>query len=108
MANQVDAWPPAHHYSIIPKYRALLFYRKRQVKPDSYLSAAPKLTWYTVRIKKPTNPEGGLAGSDDRLVSQSRGLLGGWGFAFASLGVVVALGPLVLRWSRMASARNGG
>ena len=33
---------------------------------------------------------------------------GGWGFAFASLGVVVVLGPLILRWSRMASARDDG
>ena len=33
---------------------------------------------------------------------------GGWGFAFASLGVVVVLGPLALRWSRMASPPPAG
>ena len=32
--------------------------------------------------------------------------LGGWGFAFASLSLVVLLGPLALRWSHLAARPN--
>ncbi len=105
----LPGWPFILVVAVLSLYGFLIMADSAALTVGAVTAADPSLKGATLAVHAMLGFGGAFVGPllFGAVLDLSAGMpSGGWGFAFASLGVVVALGPLALRWSRVSIPRD--
>ena len=111
MVGFLPGWPFVVVVAAVSLYGFLIMTDSAALTVGAVTAADPSLKGATLAVHAMLGFGGAFIGPllFGAVLDLSSGLpSGGWGFAFASLGIFVALAPLALRWSRLAGSDNRG